>query len=305
MRNSPNRIVATVFGAVYVLVGLLGFAVTSGVGFIATEGGLLLGVFQVNPLHNIAHILIGGALLASGFASATAARAVNTTVGAVYLLLGIAGFFLGRQYREHPGAEHARPLPPPRERHRAARSRPRVRALDARGDGVRALVMRALAAATRSWPMLAAVGAGLVLLAVAAGAGGIVQPVTAVLGVVALAWSVVALRAGRLVAPTVVLVACSAFLVGAGALVAIGPGRASGCRGGAPRRGIRVHRGRRSILRARAAASARDGDRARAGGPTRPVARDGVRAAFARRPRRGCRPRGGAGDARARRNARG
>ena len=43
MRNSPNRIVATVFGAVYVLVGLLGFAVTGGVGFIATEGGLLLG----------------------------------------------------------------------------------------------------------------------------------------------------------------------------------------------------------------------------------------------------------------------
>ena len=94
MRNSPNRIVATVFGAVYVLVGLLGFAVTGGVGFIATEGGLLLGVFQVNPLHNIAHILIGGALLVAGLMSAAAAKAVNTTVGAVYLLLGIVGFFL-------------------------------------------------------------------------------------------------------------------------------------------------------------------------------------------------------------------
>ena len=42
MRNSPNRIVATVFGAVYLLVGLLGFAVTGGVSFVATEGGLLL-----------------------------------------------------------------------------------------------------------------------------------------------------------------------------------------------------------------------------------------------------------------------
>jgi Domain of unknown function (DUF4383) len=94
MRNSPNRIVATVFGGVYVLVGLLGFAVTGGVGFIATEGGLLLGVFQVNPLHNIAHILIGGALLVAGLMSAAAAKAVNTTVGAVYLLLGIVGFFL-------------------------------------------------------------------------------------------------------------------------------------------------------------------------------------------------------------------
>ena len=82
--------------------------------------------------------------------------------------------------------------------------------------------MRALAAATRSWPMLAAVGAGLVLLAVAAGAVGIVQPVAAVFGVAALAWSVLALRAGRLVAPVSALVACSAFLVGAGALVATG-----------------------------------------------------------------------------------
>ena len=94
MRNSPNRIVATVFGAVYVLVGLLGFAVTGGIGFIATEGGLLLGVFQVNPLHNVAHILIGAALLIAGIVSAAAAKTVNIVVGGAYLLLGIVGFFL-------------------------------------------------------------------------------------------------------------------------------------------------------------------------------------------------------------------
>ena len=68
MRSSPNRLVATIFGAVYILVGLLGFAVTGGVGFIATEGGLLLGIFEVNPLHNIAHLLIGAALLIAGLA---------------------------------------------------------------------------------------------------------------------------------------------------------------------------------------------------------------------------------------------
>ncbi|MBM7832906.1 preprotein translocase subunit Sss1 [Agromyces cerinus] len=94
MRNSPNRIVATVFGAVYLLVGVLGFAVTGGVGFFATEGGLLLGVFAVNPLHNVAHLLIGAALLIGGIVSAAAAKAVNATVGAAYLLLGIVGFFL-------------------------------------------------------------------------------------------------------------------------------------------------------------------------------------------------------------------
>ncbi|KEP75352.1 protein of unknown function [Microbacterium sp. ru370.1] len=94
MSSSPNRIVATVFGAVYLLVGLLGFAVTGGVGFISSEGGLLLGIFEVNPLHNIAHLLIGAALLVAGLSNARAAKGVNTTVGAVYLLLGIVGFFL-------------------------------------------------------------------------------------------------------------------------------------------------------------------------------------------------------------------
>ena len=94
MRSSPNRLVATIFGAVYILVGLLGFAVTGGVGFIATEGGLLLGIFEVNPLHNIAHLLIGAALLIAGLVSARAAKIVNIVVGATYLLLGIVGFFL-------------------------------------------------------------------------------------------------------------------------------------------------------------------------------------------------------------------
>ena len=65
-----------------------------GVGFIATEGGLLLGIFEVNPLHNIAHLLIGAALLIAGIVSARAAKIVNIVVGATYLLLGIVGFFL-------------------------------------------------------------------------------------------------------------------------------------------------------------------------------------------------------------------
>ena len=94
MGSSPNRIVATVFGAVYLLVGLLGFAFTGGVGFVATEGGLLLGIFEVNPLHNVAHLLIGAALLAGGLIGPRPAKIVNITVGAAYLLLGVVGFFL-------------------------------------------------------------------------------------------------------------------------------------------------------------------------------------------------------------------
>lgn len=82
--------------------------------------------------------------------------------------------------------------------------------------------MIALAAATRSWPMLAALGAGLVLLALGAGAGEALQPALVVLGVAALGWAVLALRAGRAIAPVVVLAVSAAFLVGAGALVGSG-----------------------------------------------------------------------------------
>ena len=80
MGSSPNRLVATIFGAVYLVVGALGFTVTAGVGFIATEGGLLLGIFEVNPLHNIAHLLIGAALLIGGLSNARAAKTVNIVV---------------------------------------------------------------------------------------------------------------------------------------------------------------------------------------------------------------------------------
>jgi hypothetical protein len=93
MCTSPNRLIATIFGSVYLLVGLLGFAVTSGVGFFATEGPLLI-IFAVNPLHNVIHLAIGAALLAAGLKSVPASRSVNTTVGAVYLLVGIVGLFL-------------------------------------------------------------------------------------------------------------------------------------------------------------------------------------------------------------------
>jgi hypothetical protein len=93
MRNSPNRLIATVFGAVYLLVGLVGFAVTSGVGFFSTEGSSLI-IFEVNPLHNVIHLAIGAALLYAGVKDVQLARTFNTAVGAVYLLVGILGLFL-------------------------------------------------------------------------------------------------------------------------------------------------------------------------------------------------------------------
>ena len=94
MSQSPNRLLGVVFGIVYLLIGVLGFFVTSGTAFIATSGPKLLGLFEINPLHNVAHLIIGAAVLIAALSGARAAKAVNTTVGAVYLLLGIVGLLI-------------------------------------------------------------------------------------------------------------------------------------------------------------------------------------------------------------------
>lgn len=81
------------FGAVYVLVGLAGFFVTGGVDFAGPQGDELI-IFEVNPLHNLVHIAIGGLLIGGAAAGARASRGVNATVGASYLLVGILGLFM-------------------------------------------------------------------------------------------------------------------------------------------------------------------------------------------------------------------
>lgn len=94
MTASPNRMLGIVVGAAYLVIGLLGFTVTAGVGFFATEGGLLLGVFEVNVFQNLVHLSLGAALLLAGLSNVSAARIVNSVIGAVCLVLGLAGLFL-------------------------------------------------------------------------------------------------------------------------------------------------------------------------------------------------------------------
>lgn len=93
--RGPNVIIGAVFGAVYLLVGALGFTVSGGHGFAGTDGGKLLGLFMVNPLHNIAHLLIGALLLAAALRGGEmAASRMNTLVGGLYLVLGVIGLFI-------------------------------------------------------------------------------------------------------------------------------------------------------------------------------------------------------------------
>jgi hypothetical protein len=87
-----NQTLALAFGAVYALVGLLGFAVSGDVDFAGQDGASLLG-FDVNGLHNIVHLLIGVVLLAASRTHAVA-KSVNLTIGAVYVLLAVLGPFI-------------------------------------------------------------------------------------------------------------------------------------------------------------------------------------------------------------------
>lgn len=92
-RRSAAQVIGLLFGLTYLAVGLIGFAVTGGLDFAATEGDKLLGLFEINPLHNVVHLLIGAALLWASMRRDTA-RAINATVGATYLLVGIVGLFI-------------------------------------------------------------------------------------------------------------------------------------------------------------------------------------------------------------------
>jgi len=91
---------AQAVGAVFVLVGVLGFVpgITANYEALGAaghgSGALLLGIFQVSVLHNIVHLLFGvaGILMAR-----TAAQSRNYLVGggAVYLALWLYGMLIG------------------------------------------------------------------------------------------------------------------------------------------------------------------------------------------------------------------
>jgi uncharacterized membrane protein YsdA (DUF1294 family) len=87
--RTPAQLFALVFGVVYLVVGLVGFAVTGFDNFAADTNEKLI-AFQINPLHNIAHLGVG-ALLLVGSRTHDAAKSTNLVVGIVYLLLGILG----------------------------------------------------------------------------------------------------------------------------------------------------------------------------------------------------------------------
>jgi hypothetical protein len=89
--RTPASIFALVFGIAYLAAGIAGFAVTGLDGFARMEGPRLFGLFMVNPLHNVVHIVIAAIWLAAAPRHATA-RAANLALGTLLGLVTVLGF---------------------------------------------------------------------------------------------------------------------------------------------------------------------------------------------------------------------
>ena len=98
--TKPLRTAAMVVGAVFLLVGVLGFipGITTDYDTIVFAGheseALLIGVFQVSILHNIVHLIFGlaGVLMAR---TASGARTYLVGGGVIYLVLWVYGLLVG------------------------------------------------------------------------------------------------------------------------------------------------------------------------------------------------------------------
>lgn len=83
------RTMAIIFGLAFLLVGILGFVPS------ATPNGMLLGIFHVNMIHNIIHLVTGAIALWVGLQSAHSARQFFRIFGIIYAAVTVLGFIYG------------------------------------------------------------------------------------------------------------------------------------------------------------------------------------------------------------------
>jgi hypothetical protein len=82
---------ATIVGVSYILISILGFAVSGMDGF-ASPRGELLAFFQVNPLQNLVHLAAGALLLRGAIGGESSARKASVTTAAALALIGAGSF---------------------------------------------------------------------------------------------------------------------------------------------------------------------------------------------------------------------
>lgn len=87
-----TQVFALVVGVTYLLVGVVGFAVTGFTG-VTSDGADKLLVFDLNVFHNVVHLAIGAGFIAvSRLSDPTVTQGVVIGAGLVYVLAGLLGF---------------------------------------------------------------------------------------------------------------------------------------------------------------------------------------------------------------------
>jgi hypothetical protein len=110
MDRKPVQNFALIVGVLYVVIGIMGFIPalvkeppTSpemvGLGF-KTGYGYLMGLFPINPLHNVVHLLIGFL----GIAASIALDSARLYSGVLALLYGLLAIILPHLHRLEPKA---------------------------------------------------------------------------------------------------------------------------------------------------------------------------------------------------------
>jgi hypothetical protein len=82
-----TQTMAWTVGAAFLIAAIIGVVTTP----LSMAGGLLLGLFPVNAVHNLVHLVFGGWGLAAGRTPA-AARRYCRGAGIIYLALAVIGF---------------------------------------------------------------------------------------------------------------------------------------------------------------------------------------------------------------------
>ena len=92
--NTTIQKLAAVFGVVFILVAIVGFIAPGGMAMQPTDpatAAKALGIFPVNVLHNVVHLLFGIWGLAAS-RSWSGSKSYFTIAGGIYAVLTIAGF---------------------------------------------------------------------------------------------------------------------------------------------------------------------------------------------------------------------
>ena len=89
--SSTHQKVATIFGAIFVLAAFMGFFA----GGFSMQASMLLGLFPVNLVHNLVHLVFGGWGLWAALNSDRAARSYCQISGLIYLALAGLGATYG------------------------------------------------------------------------------------------------------------------------------------------------------------------------------------------------------------------